>query len=67
LYKSTRRKITCDRAQKCLQYIYYIFIACARSDLLPSSYKIKSFSKLRYVLGARLVNLLYGKLVQFNF
>jgi len=52
-------------AQKCLQYIYYIFIACARSDLLPSFHKIKLFSKLRYVLGARPADLLYSKLVQF--
>jgi len=36
--------------------IYYIFRACARSDLLPSFHKIKPFSKLRYVLGARLAN-----------
>jgi len=45
--------------------IYHIFKACTRNDPLPSSHKIEFFPKLRYVLGARSVALLYGKLVQF--
>jgi len=37
---------TCDRAQY-VHHIYYIFKACVRNDLLPSSHKIELFPKLR--------------------
>jgi len=45
--------------------IYHIFKACARNDPFPSFHKIELFPKLCYVLDARSVDLLYGKLVQF--
>jgi len=60
LHKNTRRKITSHvTMRKNVYNIYYIFRACARSDLLPTFHKVKSFSKLRYVSGARSAYLLY--------
>jgi len=43
--------------------IYHIFKAFVRNDPLPSSHKIQLRPKLRYVLGARSVDLFYSKVV----
>jgi len=48
-----------------MSIIYHIFKAYARNDRLPSSHKIELFPKLRYILDAGSVDLLYSNLVQF--
>jgi len=43
--------------------IYHIFKAYAQNDPFPSSHKVDLFPKLRYVLGARSMDLLASRTI----